>query len=62
MSYDTAKDYLVKAEKLADTINNKGLKLEAQKILFSYIMTKEKPAVSILFLQQHPELVKLYEH
>jgi len=61
-SYNTAKDYLVKAEKLADTINNKGLKLEAQKILFSYIMTKEKPAVSILFLQQHPELVKLYEH
>ncbi len=25
-------------------------------------MTKERPAVSILFLQQHPELVKLYEH
>ena len=61
-NYDIAREYLLKAEKLADSLNNKGLKLEAQKILFSYILTAEKPAIAIQFLQQHPDLVKLYEH
>ena len=61
-SYDIAKDYLIKAEKLADSLNNRGLKLAAQKILFSYIMTKEKPAVSMQYLQQHTDLLKLHAY
>lgn len=61
-NYDIAREYLLKAEQLADSLNNKGLKLEAQKILFSYILTAEKPVTAIQYLQQHPQLVKLYEH
>ncbi|MBC7886318.1 MAG: tetratricopeptide repeat protein [Ferruginibacter sp.] len=60
-SYGVAKEYLLKAEKLADSLNNKSLKLEAQNILFSYMMTKEKPSLVLQFLQQHKELVKLYD-
>jgi len=60
--YEIAREYLVKAERLADTLRHKGLKVEAQKILFSYIMTKEQPQVALVFLQQHPELQKLHEH
>lgn len=61
-SYDIAKDYLYKAEKLADSINNNYLKVEAQRALFSYTMLEEKPAVTFDFLQRNPELIKLFEH
>ena len=60
-TYDIAKSYLLKAEKLADSLENKGLKLEAQRVLFSYMMTAEPPAVSLQFLHNHAELVKLFE-
>jgi len=61
-SYDIAQDYLLKGETLADSLNNKSLKVEAQKILFSYTMTKAPPAVTLQFLQRHDELLKLFEH
>ena len=61
-SYDIAQDYLLKAERIADSLNNKALKVEAQKVLFSYTMTKERPAVTLQFLHRHVELLKLFEH
>lgn len=61
-SYDIATDYLQKAEKLADSINSNSLKVETQKILFSYTMLEEKPAIAFNFLKQHPQLTKLFEY
>jgi len=60
--YEIAKDYLLRAEHLADSVHNYAAKIQAQKILFSYKMVEEKPAVTFAYLDNHSGLKNLYEN
>lgn len=57
--YQVGKDYLLRAEKLADALHNIKQKLDAQRKLFSYMMLEEKPAVALDYLNRHPDLKRI---
>ena len=61
-NYIAAKDYLQQAIYLADSIHNGFQKNEAQKILFSHMLLREKPEYMIAYLESQPELKNIFEN
>ena len=59
-NYEIARNYLLKAEDLATKINDYAGKIEAQRILFFYILLQEKPEISLSYLESHPELKNVF--
>lgn len=60
--YEIARNYLLKAEDLATKTNDYAGKIEAQRILFFYILLKEKPAISLSYVESHPELKNVFHN
>lgn len=54
------KEYLQKAIELSDKIGSLPSKIEAEKILFVHLMVKEKPEVTLAFLDEHQELQNVF--
>jgi hypothetical protein len=59
-NYTAAKEYLQLAIQLADSIHNVPLKIEAQKILFKYMLLEEKPSYVLAYLNNQPELENVF--
>ncbi len=59
-NYTAAKDYLQQAIILADSIQTGRQKIEAEKILFSYMLLKETPSYMIAYLEKQPELKNVF--
>ena len=59
-NYTAAKQHLQSAITYADAIENIPLKIEAEKILFSYMLLREKPSYMINYLENHLELKNLF--
>lgn len=59
-NYTAAKDYLQQAIILADSIQTGRQKIEAEKILFSYMLLKESPSYMIAYLEKQPELKNVF--
>lgn len=59
-NYTAAKDYLLQAMILADSIENVRQKIEAEKILFSYMLLQETSAHVLTYLEKQPELKKVF--
>lgn len=59
-NYTAAKQHLQEAIDLADSLQNIPLKIEAEKILFSYMLLREAPFYMLAYLQNHPELENLF--
>src|SRR5438046_5438992 len=60
--YQIAKDYLIRAEKLADSVHDNTAMLQAQRIMFSYKMTEENPENVLTYLNSHPALKNSFEN
>ncbi|MEO5947554.1 MAG: hypothetical protein ABIP79_12110 [Chitinophagaceae bacterium] len=59
-NYTAAKQHLQNAIRLAESSQNFPLKIEAEKVLFFYILLSEKPAIVFAYLASHPELKDLF--
>ncbi|MBK7561322.1 MAG: tetratricopeptide repeat protein [Chitinophagaceae bacterium] len=59
-NYIAGKEYLQEAVMLADSLQNVALKIEAEKILFSHMMIKEKPSLMLSYLGNNPELKNVF--
>jgi hypothetical protein len=59
-NYTAAKEYLQLAAQLADSIHSVALKIEAQKILFKYMLQEEKPSYVLAYLEAQPELRNVF--
>ena len=59
-NYIAAKDYLQQAIRLADSLHNSSLKIDAQRKLFSNMMLHEKPAYMLAYLESEPELKNMF--
>jgi tetratricopeptide (TPR) repeat protein len=57
-----AREYLLKAGSLADSIHDYAGKIEAQRILFFYMVTQDKPGLTFTYLQDHPDLQEWFEN
>ncbi len=60
--YRVAKKYLFRAETLADSIGDYAGKIEAQRILFFYMLLEEKPAVTFAYVNNHPDMKGVFEN
>jgi tetratricopeptide (TPR) repeat protein len=61
-NYTAGKMYLQEALHLAESINNVPLKIDAERILFSHMLLKEKPETMLAFLEQRTELSRMFEN
>ncbi len=59
-NYTAAKDYLLEAVRLADSTGDVRQKIEAEKILFSYMLLKESSAHMLNYLEKQPELKNVF--
>lgn len=59
-NYMAAKDYLQQAILLADSMQSIRQKIEAEKVLFSYMLLKESPAFMLAYLAREPELKNVF--
>ncbi len=59
-NYMAGKEYLQLAATLADSIHSVPMKIEAQKILFKYMLLEEKPAYVLAYLEGQPELRNVF--
>lgn len=59
-NYTAAKQYLQQAIDLSTEIQSFSQKIEAERILFSYILVREKPDFVNEYLQNHEELKNLF--
>lgn len=58
--YAAGKQYLQEAITIANNISNVTLLIEAERILFSHMLLKEKPAFMIDYISKRPELKNLF--
>ncbi len=58
--YAPAKEHLQQAIELADSTHDVLQKIDAEKILFSYMLLKEKPSFTIAYLDAKPELKNVF--
>lgn len=61
-SSDISREYLQRAEQLADSIKDIRYSVRVQKILFAYKMLEKKPDVAIKYLNDHPALMEAYKN
>ncbi len=61
-NYTAAKQHLQTAISLAESIESIPLKIEAEKVLFSYMMLAEKPSFMVGYLDTHKELQYLFKN
>lgn len=59
-TYIAAKDHLQQSIQLADSIHSVPLKIEAQTILFKYMLLEEKPSFVLAYLEVQPELKNVF--
>ncbi len=59
-NYTGAKQHLQNAIKLAETSQNFPLKIEAERVLYFYMILSEKPSSVINYLETHEELKELF--
>jgi hypothetical protein len=59
-TYTAAKDYLKKAITLSDQAGKITLKIEAERVLFFYMLLRETPEYMIAYLEQQPELKNVF--
>jgi L-rhamnose mutarotase len=57
-----AKEYLLKAGALADSIHDYAWGIDAQRILFFYMVIEDKPENTFAYLQNHPDLQAWFEN
>lgn len=59
-NYTAAKQHLQKAIELADGLESFPLKIEAERIFFSYMLQSEMPKQTLAYLNEHTELQQLF--
>lgn len=59
-NYTAARQHLQQSIELADQLQSLPLKIEAERIFFSYMLTMEKPSFTLKYLDEHKELEKLF--
>jgi tetratricopeptide (TPR) repeat protein len=62
LDYQSAKEYLLKAGALADGIHDYPGQIEAQRILFFYMVNEDKAEHTFAYLQNHPDLQAWFEN